>query len=502
MGRLARYFGFEPPPAAEASAIARAEPAISLNDYLTMLQFGGLGYPVVQSYGSTPSGNQEPATADFIANVQRAYKSDGVVFAVELARLSLFSEARFQWRQMRGGKPGELFGTAELALLETPWTNAVTGDLLTRAEQDASLAGNFYAAARWNRKLGRYQLKRMRPDWVTIALGSEQDSGVEAGDLDADVLGYIYEPGGPNSGRPSIFLDPGLVMHYAPNPDPEATFRGMSWLTPVLREIAADQGATIHKSAFFEHAATPNMAVKFEAGITPEKFSKWVDLFEEHHVGAANAYQTLYLGGGAEPMVVGADFRQMDFKTVQGAGETRIAAAGGVPPVIVGLSEGLASATYSNYGQAKRRFADLYARPAWRMFCASAQHLMAVPGGAELWYDERGIAFLRDDATDAAAIQAQQATMIAALITAGFLPDSVIKCVEADDFTLLKHSGLYSVQLQPAGSLTPATSATAPMPPAAVPAIAAAASRRDLDDVLAIVRGLDARVTHQGNLTP
>ena len=41
----------------------------------------------------------------------------------------------------------------------------------------------------------------------------------------------------------------------------------------------------------------------------------------------SNAYETLYLGGGADVKVVGNDFRQMDLKATQGAGETRIAAA-------------------------------------------------------------------------------------------------------------------------------------------------------------------------------
>jgi hypothetical protein len=31
------------------------------------------------------------------------------------------------------------------------------------------------------------------------------------------------------------------VAHWSPIPDPLANFRGMSWLTPVLREIDADQ---------------------------------------------------------------------------------------------------------------------------------------------------------------------------------------------------------------------------------------------------------------------
>ena len=49
-------------------------------------------------------------------------------------------------------------------------------------------------------------------------------------------------------------------------------------------------------------------------------------------------------------------------------------------------------------------------------------------------------------------IQQTQAQTIKAYIDAGFEPDSVIAAVEAEDRSLLKHSGLYSVQLQPAGS--------------------------------------------------
>jgi hypothetical protein len=74
----------------------------------------------------------EPIEANFQGYVQGAYKSNGVVFACMAARQLLFSEARFQFRQLRGGRPGDLFGSPELAILETPWTNGTTGDLLTR----------------------------------------------------------------------------------------------------------------------------------------------------------------------------------------------------------------------------------------------------------------------------------------------------------------------------------------------------------------------------------
>jgi hypothetical protein len=43
------------------------------------------------------------------------------------ARALLFSEARFQFRQMRFGRPGDLFGTQGLGRSRTPWPGATTG---------------------------------------------------------------------------------------------------------------------------------------------------------------------------------------------------------------------------------------------------------------------------------------------------------------------------------------------------------------------------------------
>jgi hypothetical protein len=168
----------------------------------------------------------------------------------------------------------------------------------------------------------------------------------------------------------------------------------------------------------------------------------------------------MYLGGGADVTVVGSDFKQLDFGSVQGAGETRIAAAAGVPPVIVGLSEGLKAATYSNYGQARRRFADGTIHPLWQNAAGSFGHLIRPPGGStsgavRLWYDARDVPFLREDAKDAAEIQGVQSRTIRTLVDAGYTPESVMAAVTASDWTLLVHTGLFSVQLQAPGAHVP-----------------------------------------------
>lgn len=405
-----------------------------------------LGAPVQTTWGTSPT---ESIGNNFAGYVEGAYKSNGVVFAVILARLLLFTEARFCYQQMVKGRPGALWGDQSLALLETPWPNGTTGDLLARMEQDASLAGNSYTARRMI--VGSWQLRRLRPDWVQIVLGSREgdDDGINA-----EVLAYLYWPRGIGSGKPEV-LRREDVAHYAPIPDPTAQFRGMSWLTPVLEEIRSDSAATRHKGKFFDNAATPNMAIAPKEKMTKAEFVELMGAMDEDHVGVDNAYKNLWLAFGADVTVVGADLKQLDFKLTQGAGETRIAAAGGVPPVIVGLSEGLAQATYSNYGQARRKMGDHWARPSWRSAAGALATLVKPPAGSRLWVDTSDIAFLQEDEMDAAEIFSKKMLTVESGVRAGYQPDSVAAAVEAADLSLLVHTGLFSVQLQPPGSGQP-----------------------------------------------
>ena len=222
----------------------------------------------------------------------------------------------------------------------------------------------------------------------------------------------------------------------------------MSWLTSIMREVYADQAATQHKLKFFEGGATPNLAVSVDIP-DPDDFFEFVRRYREEGEGVANAYKTLFFNTGTSFQTVGTDLKQLDFKVTQGAGESRIAAAAGVPPVIVGFSEGLEAATYSNYQLAMRRFADLTMRPLWRMAAGCLQSVLDVPAGAELWYDDRDIPALKDDIKIAAESQGTEAQTIRTLLDAGYLPESVVDAVISHDYNRLEHSGLFSVQLQP-----------------------------------------------------
>ncbi len=418
------------------------------------LTFGGTeaGFEQPMWWYGEAKRDAEEMDSNFVGYVQGAYKANGIVFACILARLLVFSEVRFQFQRIIDGRPGELFGTEALSLLENPWPNGTTGELLARMEQDASLAGNFYATEIDDRD-GR-RIRRMRPDWTTIVTGSRSGKGPHA--LDARVVGYMYEPRVGVDRPDPVLLTPDQVAHWSPLPDPEAQWRGMSWITPIINEIKGDKAATKHKLQYFEHGTVGGVAITYDKAVDQTAVERFAKMWKDQHAGIDNAYKTFHLGGGADAKTLGADLKQLDFKVTQGAGETRIAAASGVGAVIAQLSEGMqgSSLNAGNYSAARRRFADGWARPQWRSAAAALSSIAPPPAGARLWYDPRDVSFLQEDEKDAADIQGRNAETIARLTDAGYDPDAVVRAVTSGDLAGLvgQHSGLYSVQLQPAGA--------------------------------------------------
>lgn len=414
--------------------------------------FGGNSYPITPSMGT--GRKAEEIENDFQGYVQGAYKSNGIVFACMLTRQLIFSEMTFAYQQMSKGRPVDLFGSKELKILENPWPNGTTSELLTRAMQDADLSGNHYVVREYDRKTRTERLRRLRPDWVSIILTEAPEDSVKS-----DVAGYIYRPG--NTQNPEKWVtypidgSKGAVAHWSPIPDPEAQYRGMSWVTPIIKEILGDKGATAHKQKFFDQGATPQLAVSLKDVTTPDQFREFMTLLDNAHSGVDNAYKTMYLAGGADVTVVGAHLQQLDFRDMQGHGETRIAAAARVHPMLVGLAEAIRGTPLNigGYQAAKDLFAEGTLKPLWRSLCAAYQPLVHEFPGARLWFDDRDVAFMRQDRQAQGDLLLSQANTANQLVMAGFDPKSIQDFMISDgDWSVLKHSGLTSVQLLPPGT--------------------------------------------------
>jgi phage portal protein BeeE len=445
----------------------------AIEDYLAATYaYGGGTLGGIPSMQQTLGGRStELIPADYVGHALGGFRRNSVIFSCMLVRQLVFSAIRFQWQRFNNGRPSEMFGSSALSFLERPWPGGTTQDLLNRTIQSADLGGNAYWTAVDGEAVG------MRPDWVQVLLlprlvpGTLNEDGTRPpAMLSWKKVGYLYTEDGVNSGQEPVYLDASRVSHYAPIPDPLANYRGMSWLTPVIREVAGDESMTEHKRRFFDNGATGNIIVTHPETADIDTVKRFASELEDslRRPVTDAVFRTLHVGGGADATVVGANLAEVEFSATQGHGETRIAAAAGVPPVIVGLSEGLQAATYSNYAQARRRLADGTMHPLWQNVAGTFEQMMGVPpAGVRLWYDTRDVPFLREDEKDAAQIALTQAQTMAQLVNAGYEPTSVSRAVLSGDFGLLTHTGFFSVQLRPPGEMVPPTGTPPPVQGAA-----------------------------------
>lgn len=418
-------------------------PSLSFSDYLNFFTTGGNTYPVqpFQTMTGTP---QVEIANDFAGYVSQVHQQSGIVAAAVTARALLLSELRFKWRAVQDGR---LFGDQSLIPLERPGS-MTRPELLTLAEYHVSYSGNAY----FYRDTEGVRL--LRPDWVTILLASNDEPDQPGFAVDAEVFAYLYHPGGKQARTTPVVLSPGEVAHWKPEPDPLNPWRGSSWVQSVLLEISTDLQASRHLAKFYENAATPNMVFSFDKDLTAEQVKTYAEMISERHSGTANAYKNMVLGGGADVQVVGANLQQLDYKNTQGGHETRIASRARVPAVVLGIREGMqgSSLNAGNYQSTRRMWSDGWFSPYANNLCAALETIVPGPAAADLSYDPGAVMFLQEDRQDEANIKQANAITMRQLVESGYAPDTVTEAVVTGDFTKLRHSGLYSVQLQEAGA--------------------------------------------------
>lgn len=420
---------------------------LTLDGLHEIMTFAGHQYPLTGLNTLYGRGEYEEIGSG-LPNYMRAVMQSPPAFGAQLVRSLVLSQARFQFQRFAKSND-RYFTSSALALLDAPWPKGTTGELISKMEWHEGLAGNAFVY----RNDDRRRLYVPRPDWVTIVHGSEFDAEHPQWQLDSEVLGYLYHPGGTASTVKPWYILPDRMAHWSPLPDPLSPERGMSWLTPVIREIESDTAATKHKTQYFVNGATPNLVVNGIPATNPDEFNSWVDAIEEGHTGVKNAYKTLYLTSGADATVVGANIKDLDYKALQGASETRISVASRVLAPILGISEGLAGSSLNagNYGQSRRNFADIWMYPTLVSLVGALSQIIDVPSDARLWHDTDDMPFLREDAKDAAEIEQIKSATIRQLVDGGYEPDSVVAAVQAQNMDLLVHTGKLSVQLQTPG---------------------------------------------------
>lgn len=404
------------------------------------------------SYGAP---DREALLPQFTDWAKRAYSNNGVVFAAMLMRMLLLSEAEFQW-QAKDDR--HLFGNTDLSILEEPWgPGSTSGELIVRMEQD-QIAGNAYI---W-RPPGEDRLVRLRPDHTTIV--SELVDVPGGGQYRRKTGFFVQDPvKAAQQQDDGQFYPAHEVAHWAPLPDPVAEFRGMSWLTSVVRNISSDDGMTQYQIKYLENSASPNLLIRYAQKLQPGTIDSIRERMKARYGGVDNAFKTLVLDQGADTTIIGNNLSEMDFSNVSAGGAERILAAAGVPGVLVGI-EPLRGAG-RGYQESMQKFANLWARPTWRSLCGCLEQICPPPGqGSRLWFDTANISALQDGQLERGQTALVNAQALLTLTQAGYTRDSAVVAVESGDISKLEAM---------AGALPPGPGAVQHMLPQQQPGVTA-----------------------------
>jgi len=420
------------------SSEARSNPAgLSWNDYL-MMAFNGHKYTL-------PGATSENVESTFNNYVKLIGRSHGIVGAAVAARAYPMSQIRFAWKDTGRGSDsfGQLVDGPGLDVLERP-SEQTRPELLVLAEMHRSYAGTSYFTRRNGFRL-------LRPDLVdAVIVGPDDAAAVKEGE--GSVVGYLHYANGRDKTPTTLGLNE--VAACSPEPDPICWWRGQSWVTGVLREVALDRQATEFVDKFLANSATPNMIIKPDSRLSIDQVKEFRAEYDRVSAGASNAGRTLWLGGGSDVTVVGSKIGELAVRELQGGSETRIAVRSRVPAPVLGIREGMQGSALnaSSYGQTRRLWADQWFSPTADMLTATLEKLFPPPANRTLTFDPDQILLLQEDRKDAADILVAKAGAIRQLVDAGFTPTSAEKAVRTGNTAVLVHSGLMSVQLLPPGS--------------------------------------------------
>ena len=109
--------------------------------------FGGHVYGMGSPNLTYPANKAREFTSDLPGHTA-AVKACPPAFAAEMVRALVLSQARFTFRNVRWSPtPRRTFGTRDLGVLERPWVNATTGDLIGDEDPQMAVSEEWLAIA-------------------------------------------------------------------------------------------------------------------------------------------------------------------------------------------------------------------------------------------------------------------------------------------------------------------------------------------------------------------
>jgi HK97 family phage portal protein len=167
------------------------------------------------------------------------------------------------------------------------------------------------------------------------------------------LIGWEYQEEGLNGERYLIPKEDIVQYKYF---HPLNPYMGLAPIAAATRAVYRDNQATDFISAFFQNAAVPQGLLKIKHRVQKDEAERVRALWRERYSGKRGWYEVAVLDADTEYQQLGLSQSEMGMPDLTNLNESRICAAFGVPPQLVGALVGLNNSTYSNYETGRRVF--------------------------------------------------------------------------------------------------------------------------------------------------
>lgn len=339
---------------------------------------------------------------NYEAYAREGYGRQELVFACVSEIATSAAEARLRVVTVdRDGTQQEDSASPLAALLARPNPQQSQFEFLELLHTYLQIAGNAYVFKLRSGPGGRVTaLHLLRPDRVRVWPGAD------------GLRGYIYTLDGVEH-----HLLPGDIGHIR-RPNPFSDWYGLSPLHVIARIANVDSALTAYTKVFFQNAGVPSGLLNLKRKLqSQDEASRIRAAWRAQFGGAAqNWHRLAILDEDASYQQIAIDLDHMAMPDLRNITESRICAAFGVPPILVGANVGLQRSTFANYAEARRSFWDETLAPEYRRV-VDAFNLFLAPeftGGGRIEADFSQVRALQDDAD-------QRATRVAMLFEKGIV---------------------------------------------------------------------------------
>lgn len=327
-------------------------------------------------------GMPRPELVASFATMARTFSREVWVYACVNRRAEAVSDVPFKiMRKKADGTEVEVEGKHPLKdLLDrlNPFQGRATFMHATQGHLD--LNGNAYWEKARDARTGQVlELYPLRPDRVTIVP-----------DPESYVKEYVFQVN-----AKKIRIPAADIVHFR-RFNPLDDFYGLSIIEASALSIESDQYAIGYNKNFFKNNAKPDGFFTTEQSLKEEELLRLQKMLQQKYGGVKNAHRVGVLSGGLTWQEVGMKQKDAEFIEARKLSREEIAAAFGVPPVLIGIFE---FANYANSKEQIRIFWEVTVLPALQLLEDQINESLVPDFGEDLRvrFDLKKIQALQED---------------------------------------------------------------------------------------------------------